>query len=123
MAKPDSSRNFNAGADIVAYTIVKPGASNDKVVPAAAASDALIGVVSIDVKSGYRVDVIQNGVAFVKSGGTIAEGDPITSNASGQAVKAAPAAGTNNRIIGIAMTDAVSGDVFPAFLSVGYMQG
>lgn len=46
------------------------------------------------------------------AGGTIAAGDYITPDASGLAVAAAPATGVNDEVCGIALEDAVSGDLF-----------
>ena len=43
--------------------------------------------------------------------------------ANGQGVTAAPAAGVNNRVIGIAIVSGVSGDIIPVLLSVSTLQG
>ena len=125
MANPGFIKTYNAVANISAYTLVKPSGVNDgEVVPAAAATDSIIGVAqNVDVLNGQTVDVIHDDTANVLLGGTVAFGDPITSNASGQGMKAAPAAGTNNRIIGFAMTSGVSGDIIPVLVQPGVMQG
>lgn len=112
-----------AGAAIGAYKIVKPGAAADTVVQAAAATDKSIGVSDLGAPSGDRVDVIIDGIARVVYGGTVAYGDPLTSDASGNAVAAAPAAGANVRIIGIAMVAGVAGDIGAVRLSPSVMQG
>jgi hypothetical protein len=114
---------FNAEADVPPYTIVKAGASGG-VVPAAAATDKVLGV-STDVDSPLNstADVQFDGIVFVKAGGTVAQGDLLTSDASGHAVTAAPSAGTNNRLAGIALEAAVSGDVFRMLIQPGSLQG
>ncbi len=103
--------------------ILKPGAAAGDAAAAAAATDKLIGVAEHDAADNATVRVQHMGRARVKAGGTIADGDPITSNASGQAVVAAPAAGVNNRILGFALQSAVSGDLFSVLIAQGSMQG
>ena len=56
-------------------------------------------------------------------GGTVARGAPVTADASGKAVAAAPAAGSNVRIIGFAEVSAVAGDIAPVLIAPGVMQG
>jgi hypothetical protein len=41
--------------------------------------------------TGGMVDVVRAGLASVRLGGTVAAGDPLTSDANGKAVKAVPA--------------------------------
>ena len=118
------SKNFKAGGAIAARTIVKFGGADDTVVAAAAATDKLLGVSSeIAAASGEPCDVFLTGIAEVISGGTIARGDLVTSDASGFAVTAAPSAGTNNRVIGAALASAVSGDILAIQLGAGSFQG
>ena len=119
------TKAYKAGAQISPYTIVKWDAVDFQVLPAAAATDKSIGVTpnAGTVPAGQRVDVIVAGMVEVIAGGTITRGDPITSNATGQGVTAAPAGGANNRIIGFAECSAVAGDIFPVFLYPSVMQG
>jgi len=125
----DLTKAFHASAAINPYSIVKFGASDDTVSPAAAAGDLSIGVTNElgitagGVTKGETVDVVLAQIAEVKLGGTIVRGDKITSGAAGVGVKAAPAAGTNAQIIGFAMKSGVSGDVIPVYLSQSVMQG
>lgn len=124
MSNHEFIKTFDASGAIVAYSIVKATATDFAVAQATAATDKVLGVTTeIDAADTERVDVVISGTAFVKAGGTIAAGDPITANASGYAVTAAPAAGSNNRIIGFARQSAVSGDVFEVILSLGVIQG
>jgi hypothetical protein len=123
---PTLIRNFTAGAGGVAqYQIVKLGAADGEVVAAAAVGDTLIGV-SVQpgtAAQGQRVDVAIDGVVEVLAGGTITRGAWLTTTASGQAVAAAPSAGVNNGVIGVALQSAVAGDVIPCLLAQGRIQG
>jgi hypothetical protein len=117
-------KTFNAGAALGAALLVKFGADERTVVPAAAVGDSIIGVSdNIDAASGDVVDVVLSGVATVRYGGTVAAGDWLTTNASGQAVVANPAAGANNNVIGRAMVAGSSGDLGAVLISVGRIQG
>jgi hypothetical protein len=118
------ARNFKAEAAITAFTIVKHGAADGNVLQAAAATDKLIGVTTdVGPAINERTDVILSGIADVLYGGTVARGDLLTSDASGRAVTAAPAAGVNNRIIGFALVSGVVGDVGSVCLEAGSVQG
>lgn len=124
MARPDDTRNYTAEAACPARTIAKFGSADHGVVPAAAATDYLIGVFELGcTASGDRVDVIKEGIALVKFGGTITRGQPVTADSSGYAVAAAPSAGSNVRIIGFAEISGVSGDIGEVWLSPSIMQG
>lgn len=118
------AKNYKAEAAITAFTIVKPGAAEGNVLQAAAVSDASFGVTTdIAAAINERCDVILAGEADVLYGGTVTRGDLLTSDASGRAVTAAPAAGVNNRIIGIARISGVVGDVGKVLISQSMMQG
>lgn len=113
-----------AEAAIAAYRIVKHGAADGGLVQAAAATDFLCGVCeSVGPASGERVDIVKAGIAEVEFGGTVTRGAPVTSDANGKAVAAAPAAGSNVRIIGFAEVSAVAGDIAPVWVEPGLMQG
>jgi hypothetical protein len=121
---PESMPMF-AGASVGPNLIVKIGAADQTVIPGAAATDRFVGVSaqSITTPTGERVDVIYNGQYEIKAGGTITRGAPITSDATGQGVVAAPAAGTNNGIVGWALEAAVSGDLFSVLIAPATFQG
>ncbi len=116
--------NHVAEGAISPYRIVKPGAAAYGVLQAAAATDALMGVCeSVGPASGERCDVIRNGIALVEFGGTVAAGAAVTADSQGRAVAAAPAAGSNVRIIGFAEVAAASGDIADVRIAPGVMQG
>lgn len=124
MSNPSTVRNFTAEAAATKYRIVKPGTADGQILQAAGPSDKLIGITTdIDAALGERCDVILGGIADVEYGGAVTRGDPLTSDASGRAVTAAPAAGTNNRIIGFALLSGVLGDIGQTAISQGMMQG
>ncbi|MCA3288229.1 MAG: DUF2190 family protein [Roseomonas sp.] len=118
------AKAFNASGAISPYRIVRI-TSADNVEQAAAVSHTLIGVNSdLTIASGERVEIMTHGIAWVEAGAAIAVGLPVTSDASGRGVAAAPAAGTNNRIIGFALEAAVAaGDQIRVLLSPGQIQG
>lgn len=91
----------------------------------AAATDFQIGVTGRVAAgaSGDRVDVIRAGIAPVEYSATVVRGAALTADANGKAVTAAPAAGANARIIGMAEISGVSGDIGSVFISPGVMQG
>jgi hypothetical protein len=124
MSNPELFKSFTAGGAINAYRIVKLSTATTAVA-AAAATDSLIGVsADLTVASGERVDVLLEGIAFVEAGAAVTIGAQVTSDSVGRCVTAAPAAGVNNRVIGIAMEDAsAAGDVIRVLLSPCTLQG
>ncbi len=124
MANPEFIKSFTAEAAVQPYTIVKFGTADGNVAPAAAATDALLGVAGpVGGDLNGIVDIILDGIAEVKAGGAITRGDQLTSDANGAAVTASPAAGVNNRIIGVAMVSAAAGDIFPVLVEQSVIQG
>lgn len=118
-------KNYIADAAIGKYRIVKAGSADGYVAQGAAVGDLLIGVTSrvTAEAAGDRVDVIRSGIAEVEYGGAVTRGQKLTSDASGKAVAAAPAAGTNNQIIGVAEVSGVLGDIGSVFIAPSVMQG
>jgi hypothetical protein len=115
---PTLIKNYLAGAAIAAFRIVKFSADNT-VIQGAAATDYLIGIADGmgASASGARVDVVKGGVAYVEFGGSVTRGGPVTADANGKAVAAAPSAGTQARIIGFAEVTAASGDIAPVLIA------
>ena len=124
MSNIELAKGFKAQAAIPAFTLVALGAADGQVVAAAAVTDKIIGVTT-DVAPAIneRCDVILTGIADVLYGGAVTRGDLLTSDASGRAVTAAPGAGTNNRIIGVAVLSGVLNDIGQVLISQGMMQG
>lgn len=122
---PGLIKRYTAGAAIAACRIVKFDSSDGVVIQAAAATDLSIGVSveNVPADSGEGVDIIHNGIAYVEAAGVIARGGEVTSDSVGRAVAAAPAGGTNNRIIGIALVTSAAGDIIPVLIAPGLKQG
>lgn len=116
---------YSAEAAILPNRILKPGAADYGVLPASAATDKIIGVSMplISVGAGETVEVVHEGIAEVKLGGTVTRGDFLTSDASGQAITAAPSVGVNNSILGRAQVSGAAGDLIPVLLTINSFQG
>ena len=108
----------------IANTIAKFGADDDTLSLATASTEELIGVFQhITSAANEEVRVMLSGVSLVKLGGTVVRGGWITTDGSGQGVAAAPGAGVNVAVIGKALASGVLGDLIPAFLAPGRIQG
>lgn len=118
------TKSYTTSADVARRLILKLTA-NDTVAKATAATDLILGVAdsAFDVSSGERVDVILDGIAECVAGGNITRGALVTADANGAAVAAAPSAGVNNRVLGIAMKSAVSGDIVDVLIRQHQIQG
>lgn len=125
MANPLLAINYLADAAIPINRLVKLGSGDRAVALAAAATDAILGVVNETSPAlGERVDVVRVGIAWAEAGAAIARGAPLTADAIGRAVTAAPAVGVNNRIVGFADEAATAaGDVIRIQVNPGFMQG
>lgn len=126
MTTPTLIKNFLAGSGGVRqFRIVKLGAADGQVVEATAVADFLLGVSCQPgtAANGERCDVVLSGIADVQAGGTITRGALITTDNAGRAVAAAPSAGANNRILGVAMVGAATDDIIQVLLSQGSVQG
>lgn len=120
---PEFYLAFEAGGAIPANRFVKFGSGDRKAVVAAAATDAVFGVSDLAAATDERLDVGVAGVLPVTYGGTVARGDLLVSDSTGRAVTAAPAAGANVRIAGVAMVSGVVGDVGSVLFNPGSLQG
>lgn len=109
MADPKLIKSFKAGGVIPSNSLVKFGASDNEVVAAAAATDAVIGISVLGADAaGDIVDVALGGIEEVKLGGTVSAGALLTSDASSKAIAATVA---GSRVAGYAMESGVSGDI------------
>lgn len=119
--------NFVADAAILNNRLVKFGTGDRNVAMATAATDFVMGVVNempAGIALGERVDVVRVGIAWVECGAAVPRGSPITADAVGRAVVAAPGVGVNNRIIGFAdETGTAAGDVVRFVIEPGLIQG
>lgn len=117
------ARTYVADAAVAKCRLVKLS-SQKTCAQAAAATDLIVGVAdSLGAALGETLDVILDGVATVEYGGNVAVGAPLTSDADGKAVTAAPSAGANARLIGFALVAGVAGDLGSVLIQQGVMQG
>lgn len=104
-------KTLDAEGEIAPYRICAHGTNDYAAKQAAAATDALMGTADeLGKQANGRVDVCMGWMPEVEAGGTLAAGDPITSDANGKAVKATTG---GSRIIGFAMSSASAGDIIP----------
>lgn len=121
---PGLITNHIAEAAIAAFRIVKFGATDGSALQAASVSNFSFGVSGkLPAATADRIDIIRTGIAEVEYGGVVTRGALLTSDADGKAIVAAPAGGTNNRIIGIAEVSGVSGDIGSVALMPTQIQG
>lgn len=110
-------KTFHAPAAIDGYTVATFAAGANTVAAAAAVTNALIGVTtSIGSQDNGRCDVILAGVSEVRIGGVVTKGDVLTADAQGRAVTAGAA---TDRVIGLALADAVVGDIAHILVAQG----
>lgn len=117
-------KNFTASGAVPARSLVKHGAADNLVAVATAATDLIIGVSGeLAAADGEPCDVHLDGIAEVRFGGAVDRGAKLTAAAGGEAVAAAPAAGVNNQIAGIALVTGVDNDIAPMLIAPSVMQG
>lgn len=121
---PTFIRAYPVAAAIAGCLIVRfSDAANSQTVGVSSAnSQALLGVSDrMGAEIGGMLDVHRDGLAPVQLGGTVAAGDPLTSDANGKAIKAVAAAGATIRIVGWADQPGVANDIIDAFISPGIL--
>jgi len=117
-------KSHTAEGAITKYRICKPGTADGKMAQATASTETLMGVsTELSKTDGETVDIVLLGWAEVEYGGAVTRGDPLTSDANGKAVAAAPAAGTNANIIGFAPVSGVDADVVWTLINPSRIQG
>jgi hypothetical protein len=113
-----------ASAIGTAYTIAKFGADDDTLSAATSSSEELIGVFQhTTADAGEEARVMLTGISRIELGGTVQRGDWLTADANAKAVNAGPAPGVNASVIGRALASGAAGDIIPALLAPGRIQG
>jgi hypothetical protein len=105
--------SFEAGAATTPFRFARfsDAAASSKVANGAANTDPLIGVFgSLPAAIGEMADVTVDGQEYLELGGTVTAGAPLTTDAQGRGIVAAPAAATTVRIGAFALEPGVSGD-------------
>ncbi len=121
---PTTIKTYLSGAAVGANKLVKLSA-DETVIHAVDGAAPILGV-TLNATSGAaeRVDVVVQGIASVKAGGTVAITDYVTSGAAGVGVAAAPGAGVNSNVVGIsAGKAAVTGDLVDILIAPSRIQG
>lgn len=116
-------RSYEAIALIAAYRIAAFGdaANSSKIVTASSATQPLAGTTGqVGGGAGAMVDLAKTAIPQVQLGATVAAGDPLTSNATGKAIKATVA---GQRIIGFAEQPGIADDIIDYFSAPGVLGG
>lgn len=122
MKTPVLTLSYRTAAGIAAYLIAAAGSEARAAVVATGPTDPLIGTVGeLGSEAGGMADIAVLGIDEVRLGGTVANGDPLTSDAAGKAVKAVETADTSVRIIGFAESDGDANDIIPFRIAPGYL--
>ena len=117
-------KEANAGAALGQFLILKKGTNDDDVIQATAVSEEFIGVSQVAATAAnQKVRVMLSGISKIKLGGTVTQGQWLTTDANGCGVAAAPASGVNNAVIGRAMTSGVANDIGLVLIAPGRIQG
>ncbi|WP_320202462.1 hypothetical protein [Agrobacterium rosae] len=119
------TKTFTASGAIGHRRQVKFTATDGVVALATAPTDVIAGVTDFPggATDGKRIDVVLFGPAEIECGGTMTPGATFTTDATGRAVAAAPAAGVNNYIGGRVHENTVIGDYATAFINPSRIQG
>jgi hypothetical protein len=108
-----------AGADLSSsqYYVVKLASTAGEVVAASAVSDMQIGLLQNDPADGEVAEVAIGGIARGKSGGTITVGQRVSCLSTGTLQGTSGGTASSQRIVGIAMEAASSGDLFSVMVA------
>jgi len=120
MIGPNSilEKEFVADGALTKYRVGKKGTNEDDVSQAAAATDKIHGIIQHDAVDNARVRLMVMGISKVEFGGTIVQGDLLTSDANGKVIATTTAL---NRCIGVAMSDGVLGDIGTVMINPGLL--
>lgn len=128
MALPGITRTFltTAGA-VPACRLVSIGAADNEAILANGSAAVLIGVTEqapAAPPAGAPTDVVLTGIALVEAGAAVARGAFVTADSTGRGVVAAPGAGVNACVIGVAIEAATAaGDRFRVLVTQSRIQG
>jgi hypothetical protein len=126
LIKPEMVRSWYADTAITANKVVCSSATNAHAVrlPAATTNLTAIGITTQAADSNQWITVAHGGNAQATAGGTIAVGDLLGFDTSGQVVAITPSgSGTTLRgTIGTAQSAGASGELVDVFINPGYCQ-
>lgn len=118
------SKGYTAEGAIPKFRIVKWGTTDTAVTLATLATDRIVGVYAgpDDAVDTQAIEVILLGETFMEVSGAIGRGMSLTTNASGQGINAAPAAGVNTRIVALALISGTNANI-PVLVAPSWFQG
>lgn len=125
MARPGLTFSYLAEVAIPARRLVKHGTADGRVTLATDGSVPILGAAEqIPTKINFAVDVIHTECAVVEAGGAVARSSPVSADATGRAIVAAPAAGVNMWAAGVALeTATAAGDFIRVLIVPQRIQG
>jgi len=110
-------KTYLAPNPLPGYTLVTLAAGVNTVAAATGITSPLVGITtSVGSQDNGYCDVIHYGASEVRIGGTVNKGAALTSDANGHAVEATA---TTDRVIGLALADAVAGDIASVLIAPG----
>lgn len=120
---PILTKAYIASEAIGAKKFVKFGTDETDIDICDTAGERVLGIATEaadagDVTNEKRLNVTIMGIEVVVAGGTVSAGDPVQTDASGDAVALAASTADQN-VAGIAMADALDGDWLPVLLTPG----
>jgi Uncharacterized conserved protein (DUF2190) len=125
MARPGLTFSYTAEMALPARRFVKHGAADGRVTLATDGAVPILGAAEqIPTKIGFTVDVIHTECAVIEAGAAVARSSVVSSDATGRAIVAAPAAGVNMWAAGVALEAATAaGDLIRILLAPQRIQG
>lgn len=122
---PGLTKTFTAMTAIPPYRLVALGAFDGEVVLATAPDAALIGVTQqVGTTAGSQlVDVCMGDLPEIEYGAGVTRGAPLTADAQGRAVMAAPGVGEEVRTIGYALASGSEGVIVGFQFAPGTLKG
>lgn len=123
---PTFTRAYEISAVVRPFRIARYSdvAASQRVAEATANTQPVLGVfdrLAGGALVGQMVEVHRAGLCSVELGGTVAAGQPLTSDAQGRAIAATAAPATQVRIIGFADEPGVVGDVIEAWIELSLL--
>jgi hypothetical protein len=113
-------KSYRAGTETAGDRIVAFTGTGAEVAAAASATAPSIGVSTpLGADAGGMLDVALSGLAELRLGGPVDAGDPLTADADGKGVVAAPVAGSVIRYAAIALDEGVENDIIPVLVVPG----
>ena len=120
MSNPTLIKSFPAATTTGGNLIAALTGTDRQAEGATANTDAILGVTErMGAVAGGQLDVVLSGTYDVIAGGNITAGNFITADTNSKAVPAVASAGNLVRYAGIALLDAVDGDLFPILIVPG----